>query len=127
MSSLLLTYLISIIGGVEGHGCAPIILFLFRGTAEIWLPGRVLGCIGIVGLVIGMALMNERPLVRNIWQLSFALVLYCSWIAFAFAEANATTFWEHALVHLILSLPFQWVFFRKAYLFIKNMRTPITS
>jgi len=74
-----------------------------------------------------MALMNERPLVRNIWQLSFALVLYCSWIAFAFAEANATTFWEHALVHLILSFPFQWVFFRKAYLFIKNMRTPITS
>src|SRR5215468_3724732 len=86
---LLVTYLIALF--VAGDSIIPIALALV-GDPHDWLPTQVLGWASIVGMVFVTIWFRHHPLRLAIWQLTASILLYLSWLAFAYFGAGPSVF-----------------------------------
>src|SRR5215468_8425065 len=86
---LLVTYLIALF--VAGDFIIPVALALVGNPAD-WLPTQVLGWASIVGLVFVTIWFRHNPLKLAIWQLTASILLYLSWLAFAYFGAGPSVF-----------------------------------
>jgi hypothetical protein len=80
--ALLVTYLICLI--VAGHGAAPLGLLLFVGGLDSWfIVGKIIGWLGILGMLLGTFCLRQKSLAQLVLQLVSAIFLCGSWFDIA--------------------------------------------
>ncbi len=101
-AAVLIFYAIAVV--VAGHGMAPMGAILVMGGADAWwLPGQIIGWIGVFGL--GVATFSSRPDAgrRRVFQFLASLVLWVSWLVVAcIGNGESGSLWSS----FIMSAPF---------------------
>lgn len=101
--ALIATYSICLI--VAGHGAVPLGLLLFVGGFDSWfLAGKIMGWIGIAGLLLAGLINWRRPTPQWALQLGSVLLLYVSWFDIARRTDNESGSFSSTL---LFSIPFQ--------------------
>ena len=110
-AAVLISYLIAVV--VAGHGVAPMAALLVMGDFDSWwAAGKIVGWIGVIGLVTATFLHPSNASKRLTYQLLASAVLYLSWLVVAIRGNNESgSLWSS----FVLSAPFQLAFFFVAY------------
>ncbi|WP_068014129.1 hypothetical protein [Rhodoplanes sp. Z2-YC6860] len=101
-AAVLITYSIAIVAA--GHGAVPMALLLVMGGADSWwLPGEIIGWVGVAGLVLATLLFRSDAKRQITFQLLACIVLYLSWLVVAYiGNGESGSLWSS----FVLSAPF---------------------
>lgn len=110
-AAVLISYSIAIVAA--GHGIAPMALMLVMGGADSWwLPGKIMGWIGVAGLVLATLLFRSDAKRQLTFQLLACMILYLSWLVVAYiGNGESGSLWSS----FVLSAPFHIAFLVTAY------------
>ena len=108
---VLISYLIAVV--VAGHGVVPMAALLVKGDLDSWwAAGKIVGWIGVIGLVAATFMHPSNVSKRLTYQLLASAVLYLSWLVVAIRGNNESgSLWSS----FVLSAPFQLGFLFVAY------------
>ena len=110
-AAVLISYSIAIVAA--GHGIAPMALMLVMGGADSWwLPGKIMGWIGVAGLVLATLLFRSDAKRQLTFQLLACMILYLSWLVVAYiGNGESGSLWSS----FVLSAPFHIALLVTAY------------